>query len=149
MKRMVLAALLVVACGDDTGYEPAPPDNTPVAPGESLSLASLVSEAAGAASVAWSVDSGGGTVTQAGVYTAPSCATILAALAAPDVTQVGLITATDYVRATWDGGQVVISVSVAERVLGVTVTPSSVSVDPGGQIQFTATVDYTCHQQHT
>ena len=39
-----------------------------------------------------------------------------------------------------------LSVTVAEVVLGVTVTPVSVTLPPGGQEQFEATVSFTCHQ---
>ena len=149
MKRIVLAAALALACG---GPEPKPPAYSgEVAPGGSVSLRELVASAAGAASVTWSVEPGGGSITSAGVYTAPSCAVVLAALPiGTDVPKTGLITGTEYVSATWSGGSAQIAITVAEKVNGIEVTPTSVNAEPGQSgIQFRATVHYTCHDQNT
>ena len=82
-------------------------------------------------SVAWSVQEGstGGSITSAGVYTAPASAgtyhVVATSQAAP-------------------GSSATVPVTVADRILGVAVSPSTVSLAPGATAQFTATVTTTC-----
>jgi hypothetical protein len=81
--------------------------------------------------VTWSVQEGtaGGTITAAGVYTAPANAgtyhVVAASAANPSSTAVA-------------------PVAVTDRVLSVAVSPQTVQVPPGGTAQFTATVTTTC-----
>jgi hypothetical protein len=81
--------------------------------------------------VTWSVQEGvaGGTITPAGVYTAPENA------------------GTYHVVATSaaDGSKSAVApVAVTDRVLSVAVSPQTIQVPPGGTAQFTATVTTTC-----
>jgi hypothetical protein len=81
--------------------------------------------------VTWSVQEGaaGGTITTAGVYTAPANA------------------GTYHVVATSvaDGTKAAVStVTVTDKILSVTTSPATVSVAPGVKQQFTATVTTTC-----
>jgi hypothetical protein len=82
-------------------------------------------------SVTWSVEEGavGGSVTTAGVYTAP---------ADPGIYHV---VATSRASPT---SRAVAAVTVSDRVLSVTVTPGQTSVQTGGTSQFTAVVATTC-----
>jgi hypothetical protein len=81
--------------------------------------------------VTWSVQEGsaGGTVTTGGVYTAPASAgtyhVVATSRAAP-------------------ASSAAVAVVVAERVLGVAVSPSALSVAANGTAQLTATVTTTC-----
>jgi hypothetical protein len=80
--------------------------------------------------VTWSVqEAGGGTITAAGVYTAPANA------------------ATYHVVATSVAARAsttVAAVTVSDRIVSVAVSPQTVQVPPGGTAQFTATVTTTC-----
>lgn len=78
--------------------------------------------------VAWSVQEGstGGSITSAGVYTAPATA------------------GTYHVVATSQGATATVPVTVGAGILGVAVSPSTVSLAPGATAQFTATVTTTC-----
>ncbi len=82
-------------------------------------------------SVTWSVQEGtaGGTITSAGVYTAPSNAGTyhVAATSAADTSKSAVAT-----------------VTVSDRILSVAVNPATIQVAPGGSTQFTATVTTTC-----
>jgi hypothetical protein len=82
-------------------------------------------------SVTWSIQEGaaGGSVTAAGVYTAPAAAGVYHALATSAADPTKAATAT---------------LTVSERVLSVQVTPSTVSLPASGTTQFTATVTTTC-----
>lgn len=81
--------------------------------------------------VTWSVQEGsaGGTVTPAGVYTAPASAgtyhVVATSQAAP-------------------ASSTAVAVTVAERILGVTISPANVTLARGATAQFTATVTSTC-----
>lgn len=81
--------------------------------------------------VTWSVQEGsaGGSVTSAGVYTAPPTAgtyhLIATSLAAPT-------------------SSTVVPVTVSDHILGVAVSPSTISLAPGATAQFTATVTSSC-----
>jgi hypothetical protein len=150
MRRVVIAALVALAaCEKDP--TPAPPPLTGDAlAGESYSLAALVASHARGATVTWLVEPGGGTITGEGVYTAPACAVLLAALpAGTDLATIGQVTGTDRVTATWDGGSLPITITVREAVLDLSVEPASAEVEVGGQIAFRAHVQYTCHEQVT
>jgi uncharacterized protein YjdB len=81
-------------------------------------------------SVVWTVvEAGGGTVTN-GIYTAPKDAgtyhVMATSVADPTKTVQGVVTVG------------------AEKVLSVTATPASISVQPGGAIAFAATVTTSC-----
>lgn len=79
----------------------------------------------------WSVQEGvdGGTVSSSGLYTAPSGAGTyhVVATSAADPTK-----------------SAVAAVSVNEVILAVAVSPSTITLSPGGTAQFTATVTNTC-----
>ncbi len=81
--------------------------------------------------VTWSVQEGaaGGTITAAGVYTAPANAGTyhVVATSAADSSKTAVAT-----------------VTVADHVLAVSVSPATVQLAPGGTAQFTATVTTTC-----
>jgi hypothetical protein len=81
--------------------------------------------------VTWSVAEGaaGGTITSAGVYTAPTLAGTYHAVATSQADPTRTSTAT---------------IVVAQRVLSLAVSPATVSVPQGGSAQFTATVTTTC-----
>jgi len=95
-----------------------------------LTFAATVTGAADG-SVTWSVQEGaaGGTVSAAGVYTAP------------DVAGTYRVVATS--RAD-PSKSAVATVVVSDRILSVAVTPSSTSAQAGGTAQFSATVTTTC-----
>lgn len=81
--------------------------------------------------VTWSVQEGaaGGTITAAGLYTAPS---------GPGVYHVVGTSQADTTKTA------VATVTVNEVILAVAVSPATVTVAPGGSAQFTATVTNTC-----
>ncbi|HET6437713.1 MAG TPA: hypothetical protein VFG59_06615 [Anaeromyxobacter sp.] len=82
-------------------------------------------------SVNWSVSEGatGGTITSAGVYTAPSTAgtyhVVAASRASPSTTKTATVT-------------------VSDHVLSVSVSPATATVTAGGTAQFSATVTTSC-----
>jgi hypothetical protein len=82
-------------------------------------------------SVTWSVQEGaaGGTITAAGVYTAPSTAGTyhVVATSRADTTKRSVAT-----------------VSVSDRIVSVAVSPSQTQLSPGATARFTATVTTTC-----
>lgn len=81
--------------------------------------------------VTWTVQEGaaGGTITAAGVYTAPSVAGTYHVVATSNA----------------DGTKTaVVPVTVGDRVLSVAVSPQTIQVPTGGTAQFTATVTTTC-----
>jgi hypothetical protein len=82
-------------------------------------------------SVTWSVQEGaaGGTVTAAGLYTAP---------AGPGTYHVVATSNADATKSA------IATVTVAEVILAVAVSPATVTVAPGGTAQLTATVTNTC-----
>ena len=81
--------------------------------------------------VTWAVQEGaaGGTISSDGTYTAPSIAGTYHVVAASQAVPSSITTAT---------------VTVADRILGVTVSPTTVTLAPGATAQFTATVTTTC-----
>ncbi len=81
--------------------------------------------------VTWSVQEGaaGGTITPAGVYTAPSVAGTYHVVATSNA---------DPTKAS------ISAVTITARVLSIAVSPPTTSVAPGGTVQFTATITTTC-----
>ena len=81
--------------------------------------------------VTWSVSEGsaGGTITSAGVYTAPATAGTYHVVATSQADTTKTKTAT---------------VTVTERIVSVAVNPQTVTVSQGGTAQFSATVTTTC-----
>lgn len=144
---LVLAILAAGALSCGPGGASAPSFPGAVAPGDSVSLAELVAQPSAGRAVTWSVDPGGGSITDAGVYTAPGCTALVAALGDVDLSEVGQISATDVVHARWDGGGADVTVRLAEKLLGIEVVPSEAEVEVGGVVQFRAVVHYTCHDQ--
>ena len=131
MKRILLAAAsLLAACAT---IQPAPgggfeivPATASASPGSVVRLA--VSLATGAPPVTWTTT--GGAITATGALTVPGCTAVLP--------QTVTVTATS-------GTQVATSViNVADTVTGITISPPTVNVAPGGVVQFTATVKTTC-----
>lgn len=147
MKKLALLFGLFLAC-----EKPLAPvhfgDNT--TPGGQVDLQALVLSLGGTLPITWSVTPGGGSISASGVFTAPTCAVLLAALPpATDLRHAGQISGVDNVTASWTGGSVQLNVTTIEAVLGVEVAPPSGSVPPGGTLQLVATVHYTCHDQTT
>ena len=102
-----------------------------IAPAQAMtSPAALVQFAAlGASPVAWSVvETGGGSVTSGGLYTAPACPTV------------GLF----HVSVSAGGKTAQAAVTVADGVATLTISPSSVTLAPGQPQQFTATQTTGC-----
>jgi hypothetical protein len=80
--------------------------------------------------VTWSVlEAGGGTITSAGVYTAPSTAGTYHVVATSHASSSRTAQAT---------------VTVTDRIVSVAVSPAPVTVTASGTVQFTATVTTTC-----
>jgi hypothetical protein len=81
--------------------------------------------------VTWSVQEGsaGGTVTSAGVYTAPSSAGTYHVIARSRASPAATATAT---------------ITVTDQILSVEVSPQTVTLSPGETAQFTATVTTSC-----
>jgi hypothetical protein len=115
---------------------PPPPVTVTISPrtpsvtaGGAITFTATVANATNTA-VTWSVTGTTcGTITSAGVYTAPAAA------------------GTCHVVATSvaDGTKAAVStVTVTDKVLSVTTSPATVSLAPGGKQQFTATVTTTC-----
>jgi hypothetical protein len=96
----------------------------------SLTFTATVTGAADT-SVGWTVQEGaaGGTITAAGVYTAP-----------PDAGTYHVV-ATSRADASRSA---VAAVVVTDRIVSVTVSPEVVSIPQGGTAQFTATVTTSC-----
>lgn len=82
-------------------------------------------------SVAWTVQEGaaGGTVTAAGLYTAPS---------GPGTYHVVATSAADPTKSA------LAAITVSEQIVAVVVSPATVTLTPGGSAQFTATVTSSC-----
>ena len=116
MKRLLVAGFLLSACVT------LRPSNAEAFPGQVLQFA------LSAAPVTWSVS--GGSITPTGAFTAPSCATTLPS--------------TITITATSGGTVVTTSVLVDDKVTGITISPSVVTVAPGATVQFTATVRTVC-----
>lgn len=137
VKAVSVADPAVSAAATVTVTQPPPPvavSVTPSAPSvdacKGLTLSATVTGSSNGA-VTWSILEGaaGGTVTTAGVYTAPTAGGTyhVVATSVADPTKSAVAT-----------------VTVTERVLGVQLTPATVSLTTGGTTQFTATVTTTC-----
>jgi plastocyanin len=127
MKKILLVALsLLVACAT---IRPTPggfsiePATARASPGSTLLLL-----ATGAPPVTWTAT--GGTITPAGALTVPGCSAALPLTITVTATS-GTSTATS-------------SITVEDAVTGITVSPSTVKVAPGGTVNFTATVKTVC-----
>jgi hypothetical protein len=120
---------------------PAAPPASPVAvtisPGSAavdacrtLAFQATVSGASSSA-VTWTVQEGsaGGSITTAGIYTAPSVAGTYHVVATSQAAPTSSAT---------------VAVTVTERILGVAVSPGTTTLAPGATAQFTATVTTTC-----
>ncbi len=150
MKRAILALVFLAACnGGDT---PSPKPDGQVRPGDSVNLAAVVAAAAPpSAVITWTLSADSlGAISSSGVYTAPSCAQLVAALGSQDPATVGQIVNTDSVTASWTaggGGSLVITVTTTEgyKDPALTIEPRSVEVPPGGQVQLVAVWHFTCH----
>ena len=145
MRRLVLC-LAVAACGG-VGPGGAVSSGLSFEPGTTGDLSRLVTLGGAGSAITWTMATGSlGTITSAGVYTAPSCAVVLMNLPAGTVVaNTAQITDTDTVNATWSGGTIPVTVTIAEKVLSVQVSPSSASLGFGATQQFTETTTYTCH----
>ena len=108
------------------------PASASVSACQSLTLATTVTGSSNTA-VSWSVQEGssGGTVTTAGVYTAPATPGTYHVIATSNADGTKSATAT---------------LTVSTKVLSVAVSPATVTVPEGGSAQFTATVTTTCGQ---
>jgi hypothetical protein len=86
---------------------------------------------ASSSAVTWTVQEGsaGGSITPAGIYTAPAVAGTYH------------IVATSQAAPT---SSAAVAVTVAERILSVAVSPGTAALAPGASAQFTATVTTTC-----
>lgn len=94
-----------------------------------LSFTATVTGATGG--VTWSVQEGsaGGSISSAGVYTAPATAGTYHLVATSQAVPSSSAT---------------VPVTVSDRILGVAVSPSTVTLAPGATAQFTATVTTSC-----
>ena len=119
----ILAALVLAGCPGDQGFAIIPSASAAV-PNQVLALALSQAQPA----VAWSATAG--TVTQAGVFTAPGCTAAL-----PQTITVTAVSGSFTATAT---------VTVSDAVTGITVTPQNVAVAPGSTTTFTATVKSIC-----
>ncbi|MGE5048038.1 MAG: hypothetical protein ACM3PC_05695, partial [Deltaproteobacteria bacterium] len=147
-KIPILAALIFVSCAQYTTAPSAPsgiitviaqPHAATVAPGNKISFSAVVTGAAPgqSATVLWSVqEPEGGTVDQAGIYTAP---------AAPGTFHV---VATSLANpASSDVASVVVENPTQPVPVAVVVTPGNASVLTGRTLQFAATVTGTAAGQ--
>ena len=122
---VVLASCVVVKPVPGGGFE-IEPASAVASPGGIVALTAKV--ALGAPPVTWTAS--GGAITATGVLTVPGCASAL-----PVVVTVTATSGTTVATST---------VNVADTVTGITVSPSVVSVAPGGTVNFTATVKTVC-----
>jgi plastocyanin len=116
MKRLAIVGFLLSACVTIR------PTNAEAFPGQVLQFA------LSAAPVEWSVS--GGSITPGGAFTAPGCSTALPS--------------TVTITATSGGTVVTTTVNVDDKVTGITISPSVITVAPGATVQFTATVKTVC-----
>ena len=126
LRRLLLIAplLALVACAT-TALFAVKPAEASVGPSGMIQLLALNAPAP----VVWAVtETGGGTVSSTGVYTAPACPT----------------TGTFHVTATSDGQVATVTITVVDHVKTITVAPVTVNLSPGGTNQFTATVTTNC-----
>jgi hypothetical protein len=128
MKKVLLLAVVLAACPSPSGFSIIPSASAAV-PDQVLKLA--LSQAL--PNVVWSATAG--TITQAGVFTAPACSTAL-----PQTITITAVAGPQTATAT---------VAVADQVTGITVNPPTASVAPLGTVTFTATVKSLCNPTGT
>ena len=136
MKRLtpLVAAVLLVACPTpviiptpDGGFAIVPA-RASADPGQIIRLV-LVAAQGAPPPVTWTV-TGGGAVAADGTFTAPGCASTLPA--------------TITVTAASSGFSAVSTISVADKITSITVSPPTVTLAPGATQVFTATVRSVC-----
>jgi hypothetical protein len=129
MKKIALLALIALAsCEPNAAFHIIPSASAAV-PDQVLKLA--LSQAV--PGVVWSATAG--TITQAGVFTAPPCSTSL-----PQTITVTAVAGPLSATAT---------VAVADAVTGITINPPTASLPPLGTVTFTATVKSLCNPTGT
>lgn len=141
MKRLLLAVAAVVslACGGGGG-PPAPTVFTIAssAPVIGFARAAQLMTVGALGTVNWSVlDANCGSISASGAYTAPPCPS--GAAAAP-----GTFSVTCHVQAESNGATAQAALSVADVPVGISITPPSANVAPGGTQQFTANQTWAC-----
>lgn len=131
-KSLVLAALIAGCGGSDAPALKPDASGRPAVPGESLGLAAPLSAALGCpvADLTWTALDGG-SVTAAGVYTAPACGA-------------AVFPATFHVEAKGCGKTSTVEIGVQEEIVGIVVCPNSRVMAPGATAQFAARVTYSC-----
>lgn len=127
MKKTLLVLLLVACTPGQTAFEIVPRASAAV-PDQILQLA--LSQATPAV---WSATAG--SITQGGVFTAPGCTTAL-----PQ---------TVTITASAGGFTATATVTVADKVTGVTIDPPSAAVAPNATVTFTALVKSVCNPTGT
>jgi len=137
MKRIlpfVTAAALLVACPTpvviptpDGGFSIVPA-RANADPGQIVRLV-LVAAQGAPPPVTWTV-TGGGVVAADGTFTAPGCASALPA--------------TIVITAASSGFSSTSTISVADKITSITVSPPTVTLAPGATQQFSATIRSTC-----
>ena len=125
----ILAALILSGCDQSSPSFSIIPRASAAVPDQVLALA--LSQAV--PGVVWSATAG--TITQAGVFTAPPCSTAL-----PQTITITAVAGPMSATA---------SVAVADQVTGITVNPPTASVAPLGTVTFTATVKSLCNPTGT
>jgi hypothetical protein len=127
--KKILLVLLVAGCTpSSTSFEIIPSASAAV-PDQVLKLA--LSQTVSAA--VWSATAG--TITQTGTYTAPPCSTAL-----PQ---------TVTITAAAGGFTATATVTVDDKVTGITITPATVAMAPNATQQFAATVKSLCNPTGT
>jgi hypothetical protein len=132
MRRLALVAVIFAACPmpvlrptpDGFTIEPA---SAQASPGQVINMVAAVT--LGAPPVVWTV-AGGGSITPAGAFTAPTCADPLPA--------------TITITATSGATVAKSTITVADTVTSVAINPPTVAIAPGGTYQFTATIKTVC-----
>ncbi len=145
-KRLSVVAIvvaIVVGCHGDVA--PPPVEQSVMRPGTDVSLAAIAREALSCPNDTLScsvIEPNGGSVTQAGIYSAPACGP-------------SFVAGTYHVQAAGCGRVALLPVTVAEDVISVAIVCAVVqgtaccatgplTVPPGGGIQFYAGVTYSC-----
>jgi len=125
----IVAALVLAGCDQSAPSFSIIPRASAAVPDQVLKLA--LSQAV--PGVVWSATAG--TITQAGVFTAPPCSTAL-----PQTITITAVSGPMSATA---------SVAVADQVTGITVNPPTASLPPLGTVTFTATVKSLCNPTGT
>jgi len=128
MKKLALLLAIIACTPSPSGFSIIPSASAAV-PDQVLKLA--LSQAV--PGVVWSATAG--TITQAGVFTAPPCSTAL-----PQTITITAVAGPSSATAT---------VAVADQVTGVAINPPTASLPPLGTVTFTATVKSLCNPTGT